>query len=156
MFSVTHSVAQYSFSGNTSGTINVSAIQSIAVTGGTSIPSFSSLDDYFNGVVMSNYINVSVKSNVSWVVVVQSQNDFFSPQSSNASTNMPASVLSVKSSTSGTYLSLNTSGVNLKTGNKTGVSTTGISFSLDMKFNPGFNYKGGIYSIALLYTLSPQ
>ena len=145
-------VAQYSFSGNANGTISVSAIQSITITGGTSIPSLSSLDDYFNGIVMSNYVTTTVKSNVSWLVVVQAQNDYFTAQSSGASTNMPASVLSIKTSSSGNYIALNTNGINLKTGN----SNSGTNFNVDMKFNPGFNYRGGIYSIALLYTLSPQ
>lgn len=105
---------------------------------------------------MSNYVTATIKSNVSWVVVVQAQNNFFTTMSSGASTNMPASVLSLKTSSSGTYLSLNTNGINLKTGNKTGNSISGTNFNVDMKFNPGFNFKGGIYSIALLYTLTPQ
>lgn len=155
-FSATTVVAQYSFSGNANGTISVSAIQSISIIGGTTIPSLSSLDDYFNGVVMSNYVTATIKSNVSWVVVVQAQNNYFTAMSSGASTNMPASVLSLKTSSSGTYLSLNTNGINLKTGNKTGNSISGTNFNVDMKFNPGFNFKGGIYSIALLYTLTPQ
>lgn len=152
----TNVVAQYSFSGNANGTISVSAIQSITITGGTSIPSLTSLDDYFNGIVMSEYVIVNIKSNVSWLVIVQAQNDYFTAQSSGASTNMPASVLSLKPSSSSNYLTLNTNGLNIKTGNKTGNSNSGTNFNVDMKFNPGFNFKGGIYSIALLYTLSPQ
>ena len=156
IFSVTNAVAQYSFSGNATGTINVSAIQSLSVTGGSTIPSFTSLDDYFNGETMSNYVSVTVKSNVSWLVTVQSQSDYFNPLSSGASTNMPASVLGIKTSSSGSFTSISSTAMNLKTGNKTGNSLTGSSFSIDTKFNPGYNFRGGIYSISLLYTLSPQ
>ena len=148
--------AQYSFSGSTSGNINVSSIQSLTLSGGTTVPTLSTTDDFASGVTMAGYLNVVVKSNVSWTLSVQSQNSYFTAMSQGGSTNMPASVLSIKPSSSSNYFNLSTSSQTLKSGSKGSSTTPGNSFSVDVKFSPGFSYKGGIYTIGLMYTLSQQ
>lgn len=148
--------AQYSFNANVSGLISVSTVQSLSLTGGAAIPNFSSMNDYYNGVVMDDYLTVGVKSNVPWMINVQAQSQYFTPMTTGGSTNMPASVLSLKTSLSGNYTALSPNGITLKTGNRGGAAATGNNFTVDMRFNPGFAYKGGIYTIGLLYTLTAQ
>jgi len=156
LFSSTPISAQYSFSGTVNGTINVTSIQSMSITGGTSLPNFVTLDDYFNGVEMSNYVTIMIKSNISWLLGVQAQNDFFTPMSQGGSTNMPSTVLGLKTNSQINFTSVTTNSFTVKTGNKGNSTNTGNTFNLDMKFNPGFNYKGGIYAISLMYTLTAQ
>ena len=150
------SKAQYTFTGGSSGLISVSSVQSITLTGGSAIPSFTSANDYATGVTASNYMSVALKSNVAWTLSIQAQNTYFTRQSSSGSLTMPASVLSVKPSTSGTYFALSTSAQTLKTGSKGTTTTSGNSFNVDIKYNPGWAYSGGIYTMGLVWTLSQQ
>ncbi|MBS1781749.1 MAG: hypothetical protein JSS78_01655 [Bacteroidetes bacterium] len=149
-------VAQYSYSASISGSVSVFAIQSLTFTGGSVIPSFNSLEDYINGVVANNYVSVGVRSNVSWTLSVQAESAFFTPSSQSGSTNMPCSVLSVKQSESNNYIPLSTNSQTIKTGNKGGLSKVGNSFGIDIRYNPGFMYKGDIYNLGLIYTLTQQ
>ncbi|HRO43834.1 MAG TPA: hypothetical protein PL009_13440 [Flavipsychrobacter sp.] len=148
--------AQNSFSASVSGSATVYAIQSLTITGGSLIPNFTSLDHYLNGVTAEDYLSIGVKSNKSWTLSINAQNAFFSPMSSGGSTNMPCSVLSIKTSMMGNFLSVSTTAQTLKTGNKGNLTTPGNSFDVDIKYNPGFSYKGGIYTLGLVYTLSQQ
>lgn len=152
---ITSSKAQYSFTSSVSGSIYFSSVQSLTLTGGTGIPTLSSSSDFMNGIEMTNYLTATIKSNVPWTLSVQSTNSFFTPMNG-GSTNMPASVLGIKTTNDNNYTSLSTNSVTLKTGNKGSGTTPGNSFSLDLKFNPGFSYQGGIYTLGLMYTLSEQ
>lgn len=131
-------------------------MQSLTLTGGSVIPSFQSLDDFANGVTVDDYLSVAVKSNVSWTVSVMAQNAHFSPMTQNGSTDMPASVLSIRSNNYSSYTALSTNAQTLKTGNKGSSNNPGNSFDIDIRYNPGFSYKGGIYTLGLVYTLSQQ
>lgn len=120
------------------------------------MPTLSTTDDFASGITMGSYLNVVVKSNVAWTLSVQAQNAYFSAMSEGGSTNMPASVLSIKPSSSSNYFNLSTSSQTLKSGGKGSSTAPGNAFSIDVKFSPGFSYKGGIYTIGLMYTLSQQ
>jgi len=148
--------AQYSFSASVSGSATVYAIQSLTITGGTVIPNFTSLDDYLNGVVAEDYLSVVVKSNKSWTLSLNAQSAFFAPMSAGGSTNMPSTVLGIKTNSMGSYLNVSTTSQTLKTGNKGDHTKPGNSFTLDVRYNPGFSYKGGIYTLGIVYTLSQQ
>jgi hypothetical protein len=156
LFFATQSSGQYSFSGSASGTATVYAIQSLSITGGTVIPAFNTFEDYLNGITVSSFLGLSIKSNVSWTLSVMAQNAFFSPMTANGSTNMPASVLGIKTSIMSNYLNASTNSQTLKTGNKGNANAPGNSFNIDIKYNPGFSYKGGIYTLGLVYTLTQQ
>lgn len=148
--------AQYSFSANLTGNITVFAIQSLTMTGGTVIPSFNTFEDYQNGIEVSGYLNIAVKSNVSWTLSVMAQNAVFAPMTANGSTDMPASVLGIKTNSMSSYLPSGTTAQTLKTGNKGDHNAPGNSFQVDLRYNPGFSYKGGIYTLGLVYTLTQQ
>ena len=156
LFPGIEALAQYSYSASTSGNINIYSIQSLTLTGGSVIPSFSSLNDYANGITVNDYLSVAIKSNVSWTLSVNAQNTYFSPMSQGGSTNMPSTVLSIKTSSSSNYFNITTTSQTLKTGNKGNTTSSGNSFDIDIKYNPGFSYKGGIYTLGLIYTLTQQ
>jgi len=148
--------AQYGYTSTVSGNINVYAIQSLTITGGSSIPSFTTLNDYVSGVTVDDYISIGVKSNVSWTLSVMAQSAYFAPMSLGGSTDMPCSVVSLKSATAVNYMTLSTNAQTLKTGSKGGLTWPGNSFNVDMKYNPGFSFKGGIYTLGIVYTLTQQ
>ena len=153
---ITAGAQGWSYSASTSGNIIVYSIQSITLTGGTFIPSFTSLSDYANGKTAEDYLGVAIKSNKSWTLSVHAQNSYFTPMSFGGSTNMPASVLSLKDSTAYSYFDVSTTAQTVKTGNKGNTTASGNSFNIDLRYNPGFSYKGGIYTLGLVYTLSQQ
>ncbi len=69
---------------------------------------------------------------------------------------MPASVLGVVKSGLSSYVQLSSTDQVLATGNRGNASTTGNSFNMDLKATPGYNYGPGIYSLAIVYTLTAQ
>lgn len=147
---------QYGFSYTTSGNINITSIQALSFTSSNTTAYFNTIDDYANGKVITNYGTLAVKSNVSWLLGISASASVFTPMSSGASTNMPASVMSFKLSSAQNYIPLSTNSQTLKTGSRGGTTSTGNSFSIDQKFNPGFGYKGGIYTLGVIYTLTQQ
>lgn len=124
---------------------------SLTVSSGASV-SFDDVNDYANGLIMSNFATITLKSNVLWLVNVATNATYFTALSNGASTTMPASILSYKLSTGSSYIPLSTTSQTLKTGGR----GSGQSFNVDVKFNPGFGYPGGLYSIGLVYTLTSQ
>jgi hypothetical protein len=148
--------SQYSLTGTASGSINVMSVQSLTLSGGTIVPSFTTLEHYLNGVTLDDYLNIKIKSNVPWTLNVQAQNAYFTPMSQGGSTDMPAGVLSIKRDNVTSFTPLSANSFTLKSGSKGGPTATGNTFNVDVKFNPGFNYKGGIYTLGLMYTLSQQ
>ena len=100
------------------GTIIVSSIMSITVTNLTGTTNFTTSNDYANGKTISNYAAVAIKSNVLWVLSISSQSANFSPQSTGASTNMPASILGMRVNGTSSFLTMSTSSQTLKTGGR--------------------------------------
>lgn len=135
-----------------SGTIAVATIMSISLTTNSGSVSFTGINDYANGQTMSNFATVTLKSNALWLVSLSSNATYFTALSNGATTTMPASILSYKLSTGSTYTALSTTSQTLKTGGR----GAGQTFNVDVNFNPGFNYPGGLYSIGLVYTLTSQ
>jgi hypothetical protein len=145
----------YSYNGYASGNINITSVQNITFTANATTTYFNTIADYQSGKISTNYGTIAIKSNVPWHLSVSAQTATFTP-TTGGSTNMPASVLSFKLSTGSTYVSLSTSSQTLKTGNRGTTTTSGNTFNIDQKFTPGFGYKGGIYTLAVMYTLAQQ
>jgi len=139
-----------------SGTITVSTVLSITLSNQAAAPSFSTSSDYTNGKTTLNYTQVAIKSNVNWIVSVKAQSTYFTPQTQGGSTDMPATVLGFRLNGNVSFTTLTTTSQTLKTGNKGNAAVTGNTYNVDMKFNPGFNYNGGLYSIGMVYTVSQQ
>ncbi len=139
-----------------SGTITVGTVFSITLSNQAATPTFTTAANYQNGKTTLNYATVAIKSNVDWIVSFKAQASFFTPQTQGGSTNMPASVVGVRLNGNVTFLTLSTTNQTLKMGSNGPATLAGNTFNIDMFFNPGFNYVGGIYNMSVLYTLTQQ
>ncbi len=147
-------LAQYSFTGNLSGTMSVGSIMNISVSSG-SAQTINSTSQYQNGITISNYASISITSNVAWLTSLKSNATNFTALSGGTSS-MPCSIVGFKIGTGGSFTTLSTSSQTVKTGNAGNSSASGNSFNVDLKYNPGFNYPGGIYSLGVVFTITAQ
>jgi len=154
LISATTSHAQWSTTG--SGNITVSTVLSITLSNQASTPTFTTASDYQNGKTITNYATIAIKSNVDWLVSVKAQSTYFTPQTVGASNDMPASVLGIRLNGNTTFLTMSTTSQTLKTGTDGNAAASGHTFKVDMKFNPGFNYAGGLYNMSVMYTVTQQ
>jgi hypothetical protein len=108
------------------------------------------------GKTISNFSTIKVKSNKNWQLSVKAQSTLFSLLSGLGlgGPSLPASALKIKASSSGTYKTLSTTPQVLQTGERGNEYSQGNTFTTDIKFMPGLTSRGGIYSMALVYTLS--
>lgn len=144
-----------SYTGSVQGNFIVYSMQSITVTALGGVISFDSPNDYLNGVTANKYANIKIKSNASWIVSFAAQSTYFTALSRNASTDMPATVLGIRKNGHNSFKSLSTQSQRLESGGK-GSSGNKHDFDIDVNFNPGFGYSGGVYSIGIVYTLTKQ
>lgn len=141
--------------GSVSGNFIVYSIQSITVTSLSGVITFATPNDYFNGVISNHNANIKVKSNNNWILSYSAQSTYFTALSKWASTDMPASVMGVRKNGQSNFMQLSTQSQKLASGNK-GSGSNSHDFDVDISFNPGFKYSGGLYSIGIVYTLSKQ
>src|SRR5687768_10235017 len=104
-----------SFNGTISPSVSVQTIMSMTVTQNISSLNFSTLDQFNNGITVSNYTTLQLKTNTPWTFSVNTTTAFFSASGASASLNMPASVLQMALSTSPTYYTLSTTPQQLNT-----------------------------------------
>lgn len=141
--------------GSVQGNFIVYSTQSITVTALGGVISFDSPNDYFNGVVANKYANLKIKSNTNWLVSFSAQSTYFTALSKGASTDMPSTVMGIRKNGHSTFKSLMTQSQRLESGSR-GSDGTKHDFDIDVEFNPGFRYSGGLYSIGIVYTLTKQ
>lgn len=144
-----------SYTGSVQGNFIVYSMQSLTVTALGGVISFVSPNDYLNGVAANKYVNIRIKSNTNWIVSFAAQSTYFTGLSRNASTDMPATVLGIRKNGHNSYKTLSTQSQRLESGSK-GSSGDKHDFDIDVNFNPGFGYSGGVYSIGIVYTLTKQ
>lgn len=145
-----------SFSSSTSGNFDIYSVLSLTFTNLTGVVSFNTPNDYFNGITVNNSATIAVKSNVSWQVSVATQSSTFTPMSMGASTDMPSSILAIRRNGNTTFTPMTTNSQTLKTGNRGPATTSGNTFDIDTRIDPGFSYSGGNYNIGVIYTLTQQ
>lgn len=155
-FITANNIYAQTYTANGNGTISVDAIMSIALTTNSSSTTFSDADDYANGIVTANSVSIAVKSNVLWTINISTQGSVFTPLSTGASSNVPASILGVRVNGTSNFLTMSMTSQTLKNGSRGDPSTSGNTFSVDRRLSPGYSYNGGLYSIALLFTLTQQ
>lgn len=145
-----------SFNSSTSGNFDIYSVLSLTFTNLTGVVSFNTPNDYFNGITVNNSATIAVKSNVSWQVSVATQSSTFTPMSMGASTDMPSSILAIRRNGNTTFTPMTTDSQTLKTGNRGPATTSGNTFDIDTRIDPGFSYSGGNYNIGVVYTLTQQ
>lgn len=145
-----------SFSASNNETVSVGSVFVFSKADNTSNNvNFTTVSQIADGILINNLSTFSVKSNVPWVFSTSSATPNFTGSGTYASSNMPASVLSlvVPGQTSRT---LSTSNQTLTTGTRGNTSIPGNTFSIDLTATPGFSYGPGSYSITINYTLTAQ
>lgn len=147
--------ANAQYTGTARGNFVVYSMQSLSVSNLSGLISFESPNDYFNGVVANNYANIKVKSNANWQLSFAAQSTYFTALSKGASTDMPSTVLGIRQNGQSSFKTLTTQSQSLTSGSR-GSGTGRHDFNIDVNFNPGFNYSGGLYSIGVVYTLTKQ
>jgi hypothetical protein len=150
-----HALAQYSFNGNITSSVNIQNVMVLSVTSNAATVVTLNNTQYSNGYTMANFNTFNIKSNVPWRLSVASATPYFSASGTYASTNMPASVIGVAKSGQ-PFVKLTTTPQLLASGNRGNSAKTGNSFNMDFQATPGYNYGPGIYTITLLYTLTAQ
>jgi hypothetical protein len=145
--------AQYSYTGTATGSITIDSMYVITAGAGTSF-TFGGVEDYANGVEKLNYAGISIKCNYNWKISVRATTANFTA-GGGGSANMPCSILTVRKS-GNSYLTISTTSQQLAVGNRGPTSTSGNTFNVDIKSNPGYSYNGGTYSIVLQYTVTKQ
>ena len=114
---------------------------------------FTSENDINYGKTYSGYYKLTVSSDDPWVVSIMAKTSLFTPSSSTASNNMPASIMSLKESSKPNFISLSETPQNLLMSDNSNING---NFSIDLYVNPSWNYKGGSYYEEILFTLSVQ
>jgi len=143
-----------SFTGSTSGTITISSLQNLSVTTGSSIATtISGTSGLASGTILTNCTTFAIKSNILWLLEFNATSSYFTPSGS-GSTTMPCSIIGLRVNGGSTFTYASTSVQSLKTGNRGNTSLSGNTFNIDMYLNPGFSYKGDVYTISILYTLT--
>lgn len=142
-------------SGTAPGRVMVYSIQSLQITKLNGVVSFNSPNDYFNGISITNYANVKVKSNENWLLSFNAQSQYFTPLTQGGSSDMPCTILGLKINGRNNFKTLRTNSKKLRQGNR-GSTGNKCDFNIDMHFDPGFGFSGGLYSISILYTLTKQ
>jgi hypothetical protein len=145
---------QYSYVGTATASATLNNIMGLSITNLNTSINFNSTTAYSSGIVNTGYAQLKIKCNNTWTLSIKSQNQYFTALSSGASTDMPATVLYIKPTTSSTYLNITTSDQTLATGLNGPETLSGNTFNFDLKMTPGYAYKGGLYNISLLFTLT--
>lgn len=146
----------YSFTANQEGSLTVLPVVFMSLTTVGGVPSFDDENDYNNGITTATYANAWIKANLPWIVTVKAQNATFTPMTTGASSNMPCGVISLKKSTNASWLTLTTTAQTLTTGPLGPNTVSGNTWSVSMRFNPGWAYAGGLYRLNVIYTASQQ
>lgn len=141
--------------GTVTGSFTVYTVQSLTITELSGLVSFTTPNDYFNGITINRHTNIKLKSNTNWILSFAANSSYFTPLSKGSSTDMPASVMGVRVNGQSNFKTLTTQSQKLTDGSK-GSSGSKYDFDVDVFFNPGFRYSGGLYSIGVVYTLSKQ
>lgn len=136
--------------------VNINGVMTLKVnkTGNLDFK-FNTVDDLVQGAAKLNMFSVDIKSNKNWNLSVSSLTENFLAAGPNSSTAVSANIISIKRSSSSTYVPVVQNPTSIATGAR-GTNTPTSKFNLDLKVTPGLNYDGGFYTVVLLFTISPQ
>jgi hypothetical protein len=149
-------VIAQSFSADGVRTVSVSSVYELTkVDNASGSLNFTTVSQIADAVSITNLSTFSVKSNVPWVFSASSATANFLGVGVYASTNMPASVLSLQVPGQAARV-LSTTNQTLTTGTRGTAAVAGNTFSLNLTATPGFSYGPGSYTISVNYTLTAQ
>lgn len=117
---------------------------------------FNKAQELQDGITLSNKFNVTVTSNNNWVLYISSLTSTFQSSGYKASTQIPPEILSIKKNRSSVFVPINQNPQIIASGFKGDGTNPDNNFKIDIKATPGYNYNGGNYGMALVFTLSNQ
>ena len=143
-----------SFNGTISPSVNVQNVMSVTVVQNIASINFSTFDQFNNGITVSNYTTLQIKSNADWTFSASTTTQYFSASGGSASPTMPASILQMAKSTSATYYTLSTTPQQITSGIRGDLTQPTNIFNVNLKATPGYEYGPGTYSITIRYTVT--
>lgn len=134
------------------------AIELTILTGANPQMSFTTVNDYANGVISAEQ-QLQVRSNKKFNVRVKARASRFSFAGTGADPKMPLSVLRLKvlnNNTGGTISSGHSNFTTLSTSSKNMINNAtpggNNTFSVQYRATPGFTYPAGTYTMEIIYT----
>lgn len=143
-----------SFNGTINPTVNVQTVMNLTVVQNIASLTFSTLDQFSNGITVNNYSTIQIKSNSDWIFSVKTGTEYFAASGASSTSNMPASILQMAAGSNPTYFPLGLTAQQLAAGSQGDLTETGNLFNVHLKANPGFEYGPGTYSITITYTIT--
>ncbi|HYD21324.1 MAG TPA: hypothetical protein VEB40_07620, partial [Flavipsychrobacter sp.] len=125
------------------GTITVPTFTNIGLSTHSVNTGFTTWEDMIHGKIYPGVMSVIVKSNVPWIVKVKSNSEFFIPPAG-GSTDVSASLMSLKTSTTGVFIPMSTTAQTLLMSNNSNCQN---SYPLDVRIMTNWNSIGGIYTL---------
>jgi hypothetical protein len=129
-------------------------------TNAVSIPFLTSDYDVSTGAATKTVTSantLSVTSNKNWTVSLKANTATFSfvPSAGDPNPSKPCGNLSYKVSGGPSFITITTSNVSVKSGNKGGTATSGNTFAMDYQLTSNLSQDPpGTYTLAIVYTLT--
>jgi len=117
---------------------------------------FDTPEEYDNESVITNFNTIKIKSNQPWNLNITSTSSTFTASGTFSTPNMPASLCKIGVTGQSSTLSLSTTSQLLSTGSRGNEASTGNTFNITLKINPGYTYGAGIYNLGIVYTLTAK
>lgn len=143
-------------SANITSTLSIQAVMQLSLSTASSSITFTEPGQYSSEYVISNFNSIKIKSNQPWNLSLASTSSTFTASGTFSTPNMPASICKIGITGQTSSLVLSTTSQLLSTGNRGNEATSGNSFDITLKINPGYNYGAGIYNIGIVYTLTAK
>ena len=118
---------------------------------------FNEVSEYDNGITQTGATTFEVNASVPWNIHFAADADEFAVTSGSSSTTMPLSVFSIGKTGGSLQTLTNAASTNpLNSGARGDDETTGNTFTVDYKANPGYDYDPATYEVGITYTISAQ
>ena len=151
------SFCQTSIVRSANASVNVKSLMSLSVTTNGFLDfKFNNNQELSDGIILNNKFNVSITSNSNWILNISTLTSNFQAIGSQASTQMPPDILSIKKTTSTVFVPITQNPNMVALGFKGGGVNSDNDFKMDIKATPGYTFNGGIYVIVLVFNMSPQ
>ncbi len=134
---------------STNRTVRLYKVLDVSLSSTSAVFDFSALTDYDNGIYKTGMITATVKANVPWKLTLTLSNNILSPQIT--ATPMPATVIGIKASSSGTYTNVQNNAPFFVQNNR-GLYVV----PFDLRALPAFQYQTQEYVGDFYFTISDQ
>jgi hypothetical protein len=137
--------------------LNVKSIMSINITKNKNLDlKFNTSDQLEQGILLDNAINVKIKSNQNWNLMISSLTPNFLAVGPDTQQLLSSSIIGVKKSNQNNFIQLTQNPGTVASGERGGINSIQNQFNIDLKATPGLQFDGGNFTMVMIFTLSPQ